>query len=142
MTLLNLNYNTSIFKLCFNTKTTGIVAGQRLREPFLFSSLPDMIFKLEYIMDMQNYPSAFQRKRHFKCDTKKYACVAYATSNDEVMSDEAVEACYGDFATLMLHILTRQNATWQGSVAIGDPPEYFAFESYLKLLEIIDKLSG
>ena len=139
MAKLKLNYNTAVFKLCLDSKTSGTVAGQRLRESIAFSNLTDLLIKLDYVMDMQDYPRAFQRKRQFEQDGKKDTAVPFATSPDDVMSAEAVDSYAGAQATLMLQIMTRQNATWQGSVSSG--AERFLFDSDLQLLEIIDRLT-
>ena len=139
MSTLKLNYKTAVFKLCLDSKSTGTVVGQRLLEPIPFSSLPDMIFKLDYVMDMQNYPRAFQRKRQFETDGKKDASVPYATTPDEAMSAEAVDGLDGSLVTLMLQVMTRQNATWQGSISVSS--ERFLFDSALQMLDIIDRLT-
>ena len=141
MDQLRLNFKSAIFKLCLNTKSSGIIVGQRLCEPIPFSSLPDMLFRLDYVMDGQNYPRAFQRKRSFERDNKKHENVAYAKSPAELTSLEVVDSYSGEVATLLLHVITRQNATWQGSVTVDGGTERYDFDSDLQLLEIIDGLS-
>ena len=143
MTTLKLNYKTAIFRLCINSKSSGTIVGQRLREPIPFSSLPDLLFKLDYIMDKQDYPRAFQRKRLFEQDSKKYDGLAYAETPEEAMTAEAVDASTGEVITLRLQVITRQNATWQGSVSIvsSSDSERFDFDSDLQLLVIIDRLA-
>ena len=139
MEALKLNYNTALFKLCFDSKTSGLITGQRLRETIPFSDLPETLLKIDCVMDMQNYPRAFQRKRQFGNTERKAASVPYAASLEEMLSEEAVDRCSGAIATLLLQVMTRQNSTWQGSVTSNS--ERFRFDSVLQLLEIIDKLT-
>ena len=140
MAILKLNYNTAVFKLCLDSKTSGKIAGQRLREPIPFSDLPEMLLKIDYVMDMQDYPRAFQRKRQFEIAEKKVSDIPYAASPDDMMSAESVEGCSGGLVTLMLQVMTRQNSTWQGTVTANS--ERFIFESVLNLLEVIEKLTA
>lgn len=139
MASLKLNYNTAVFILCFDSKTSGRIAGRRLREPIPFFDLPAMLLKIDSVMDLQDYPRAFQRKRQFENAAKSVQSVPYARDEDEMMTAEDVDALEGKLITLKLQVMTRQSATWQGSVTAGS--ERFMFESVLQLLEFIDKLT-
>ncbi len=138
MSILKLNYNTAVFKLCFDTDISGVIAGRRLCEPIPFSDLSEMFLKLDYIMDGQDYPRAFQRKRQFEQGKKTTASVPYANSAEEMMTPEAVEGMTGRRGTLLLQVMTRQNATWQGSLTYGN--ERRMFESVLQLIADIGEL--
>ena len=140
MTILKLNYNTAAFKLCFDSKTSGKITGQRLREPVPFSDLPEMLLKIDNVMDLQDHPRAFQRKRQFESTDKKTVPIPYARELDEMMSADDVDGSSGALVTITLLVMTRQNATWQGSVNAGSGR--LMFESVLQLLEIIDKLTA
>ena len=139
MATLKLNYNTAAFKLCFDSKTSGIMTGQRLRESIPFSDLPEMLLKVDLIMDMQDHPRAFQRKRQFESTEKKTSSVPYAETPEDMISDEVVAGLSGKLATLTLQVMARQNSTWQGTVTAN--AERYTFDSVLQLLEVIDKLT-
>lgn len=139
MASLKLNYNTAVFKLCFDTRTSGKIVGRRLREPVVFYDLPAMLLKIDAVMDMQDYPRAFQRKRQFDAVADDSAEVPCAREADEMMGEEEVGGYAGELVTLLLQVMTRQNATWQGS--IGHEGERHMFESVLQLLEHIDKIT-
>ena len=55
------------------------------------------------------------------------------------MSPEEVSAASGKRATFILHVLTRQNATWQGTVdwLCGGEPD--AFSSDLEFLKLVER---
>ncbi|NLB29776.1 MAG: hypothetical protein GX823_06090 [Clostridiales bacterium] len=140
MAILKLNYNTATFKLCFDTKASGRIVGQRLQAPIAFFDLPEMLLKIDAVMDLQDYPRAFQRKRKFENVSEKAVSVPYAVTAEDMMDSEVVDGSSGELATITLQVMTRQNATWQGSVTDGS--ERLMFDSVLQLLGFIDKLTN
>lgn len=137
---LRLNYNTSQFRVCMDTKSSGRLVAQRLRAAIPFSDLPDMLLKADIVMDAQDHPRAFQRKRQF-VESSADSSIPYAREPEEMMSAEAVENESGALATLQLQVTTRQNASWQGALSVVGKDERHTFESVLQLLALIDELT-
>lgn len=138
---LRLNYNTAMFYVCMDTKTSGRLVSRRLTAPIAFNDLPSLLLKADLVMDAQDHPRAFQRKRQFDESQSRAASVPYAQSENEMMSEEEVEAAAGALTTLRLQVVTRQNASWQGAVTTPDKQRH-SFDSVLQLLELIDNLTG
>jgi hypothetical protein len=142
---LHLNYNTSKFRICVDDIENNVVSGRvfsrRLKEPIEFRDLNSLVLRLDRLMDEQNYPQAFQRKRSFKLPAPRVAKNESAdeTQNDErpYMDEKTVAAATGDKATFVLQVISRQNTNWQGFVEFPDESGKREFESELGFLEMI-----
>jgi hypothetical protein len=142
---LHLNYNTSKFRICVDDIESNIVSGRvfsrRLKEPIEFRDLNSLVLRLDRLMDEQNYPQAFQRKRSFKPSaprTAKHESIG-KTQNDErpYMDEKTVAGAVGAKATFVLQVISRQNTNWQGFVEFPDEDDKREFESELGFLEMI-----
>ncbi|MCL1906035.1 MAG: hypothetical protein FWG06_03390, partial [Clostridiales bacterium] len=64
---MKLNRGNSSLRICVDSvahgQASGRVYGQRLEEPLLFSDIGDLLIKIDDLLNVQDYPRAFQRKR-------------------------------------------------------------------------------
>ena len=118
-----------------NGQIQGRVVGRRLTGPYRFDDVGSLLLQTEAVLNVQNFPQAFQRARSF---VPRSAGVPAARTLADGMSVQAVEQAWGAVATFVLSVHTRQRTTWQGTVdwLDGGPPQ--PFESVLELLKLID----
>jgi hypothetical protein len=145
--LLRLNYNRTKLRICVDGIDGGAVNGrvfsQRLKEPFVFTDLSNLVLRLDRLMDEQNYPQAFQRKRTFMTAapaSKKNRDETAREDDDRPYLDaETVEGAAGKKATFELQVLSRQNTNWQGFVDFLDGAGRREFESDLEFFAMVNE---
>ena len=126
---MKLNHQNGLIRVCVDdiagNRVSGRVYSQRLTSP------------MEELLEAQNFPQAFQRIRTFSPD--KLPERSDGVLPEGAMSPEEVSAASGKRATFILHVLTRQNATWQGTVdwLCGGEPD--AFSSDLEFLKLVER---
>jgi hypothetical protein len=144
---LRLNYNSAKLRVCVDrvdgSAISGRVFGQRLKEVLFFTDLNSLVLRLDRVMDEQNHPQAFQRKRTFRTASseKKQKGDAVAAERDErpYMDAETVADAFGERMTFVLHVLSRQNTNWQGYVDFSDGAGKREFESELGFLALVNE---
>ncbi|MDR0468696.1 MAG: hypothetical protein LBH09_01830, partial [Peptococcaceae bacterium] len=66
---LKLNHFMAYLKVAVNEHENGRIAGyvysQRLKQPIVFMDTTDLLLQIENLLDEQDFPRAFQRKRTF-----------------------------------------------------------------------------
>ena len=138
--MISFNYETAALRVCIDRAEEGCLSGRilgrRMKQEASFSDIGSLLLQIEAILDEQKTPQAFQRGRRFS--HKPAEPVPAAESLEDGMSAEAVQAARGDAATFSLQIVTRRNATWQGTVdwLDGAPPQ--PFDSALELIKLLD----
>ena len=142
---MKLNHYMAFLKIAVDEYEEGRFAGyvysQRLKEPIRFQHSADLLLQIEDLLDKQDFPRAFQRKRTFGKAPQK--ALPRATEEDGVayMDAGTVQAAEGKVATFALNLITRQNTSWQGYLDWLDGSTKIAFNSDLELLSMImDKL--
>jgi hypothetical protein len=141
---LHLNYNTSKFRICVDDIEHNIVSGRvfsgRLKDPIEFPDLNSLVLRLDRLMDEQNYPQAFQRKRSFKTSAPRAARSGAAGEDQDdgrpYMDEKTVAGAAGAKASFVLQVISRQNTNWQGFVEFPDGGRK-EFESELGFLEMV-----
>ena len=123
----------------------GSVYSQRLKEPIPFTDAADMLLRIENVLDEQDFPRAFQKKRTFGAAAKKAAQKggeAVQDSEDEdddgYMDQETVNRAKGRVSTFDVNVITRQNTSWQGYLDWLDESPKIAYNSVLELLSMIE----
>jgi len=135
---IKFNYNNAMLRICVDEDHSGTIVGQRLLEPIPFSDFVDLVLKIESVLDGQDFPRAFQRKRQFQ--KAPSAPVAFARNESEMMPEEEVSATFGRVATFIVQIITRQNTSWQGAIFSADKTNRKAFQSDLEFLALVDSV--
>ncbi|MDR2132000.1 MAG: hypothetical protein LBP30_01500 [Clostridiales Family XIII bacterium] len=146
---LRLNYNSAKLRVCVDRVDGGAIGGRvfglRLKDVLFFTDLNGLALSLDRLMDEQNYPQAFQRKRTFKTASpskKKRDRDENAAEDREdrpYMDEETVESAFGERMTFVLHVLSRQNTNWQGYVEFPDGAGKREFESELGFLALVNE---
>ena len=143
---MKLTKSNSSLRVCVdnaeNGRIEGRVYGQRLEEPLLFADIGGLLLQIDDVLNAQDYPRAFQRKRSFGGEEKPIPSPpAGAEISGDFMSEEMVEESRGRVATFKLDIITRLNTSWQGSLdwLDGRPPA--PFRSALEFIRIISEVT-
>ncbi len=135
-------YKESSLRVCIDTAKAGKIGGRvfsmRLAEPLEFNDISEFLLLMEGVMDEQNFPQSFQRKRQFKVK-------AGAEGDDKVlqavtgtgMAEDTVNAAKGELATFTLRVLTRQNTSWQGHIFWDGQNTPMSFDSELELTQLM-----
>ena len=139
-------HDNSALRICVDSVSDYAVSGRvfscRLVEPIEFTDLSSLFLRLEKLFDRQKFPLAFQRTRMIVRDTLLQDAVPAADACCG-MSEEMVSAQHGAVATFDLRVISRRNATWQGSVHWLDGSARQEFSGSLALLRMITaKLAG
>lgn len=133
------NHASAGFKICVDTmgdyNFSGRVYSQRLLEPFLFDDIRHLIMKIEFILDKQNFPKAYEQKRSFNSlfvpdDVLIANCIANGMDKSLVLKQR------GKISTFDLYVITRRNTTWQGYIVIED--KKIEFNSVMEFFKIIN----
>ena len=139
---MKLNKSNSSLRICVdsveNSQISGRIYGQRLEKALIFVDIGDLLLQIDDVLNAQDYPRAFQRKRSFGPGNKAMLQPP-DDINGDFMSQETVESMRGKIATQCVTISTRQNTSWQGSIdwLDGRPPSNF--RSALEFIRIISE---
>ena len=141
---MKLNHQNGLIRVCVDdiagNRVSGRVYSQRLTSPMAFLDLGGLLLQLEELLEAQNFPQAFQRIRTFSPDELPER--SDGALPEGAMSPEEVSAASGKRATFILHVLTRQNATWQGILAWKEGHQEMEFCSVLELIIEMDAILG
>jgi len=135
-----INLNTAapnIVGICVDGSDSNDVWGRIYHcysdEAVLFDNGYQILQKLEGLMDDLNYPQSSVKLRTFKEDACKER-----KKVKKVMKDDEVIRQMGKKGTFVVHVMYRQNATWQGEVVWTENGEVRKFRSALELLKLMD----
>lgn len=136
---MKLNHNNNIFRVCINDtrneQISGVIYGRQLNAPIPFTDIGGFLSKIDGILDAQNFPRAYQRKRDFVIST---APVDVQDADKGFIDESTFATAEGDVATFDLSVISRQNTTWQGTIDWkGDEPRQ-SFKSVMELIRLID----
>jgi len=138
---MKLNQSNSALRVCVDSATdgqlSGRVLGERLENPLIFKDISNLLLQIDDLLNVQDYPRAFQHKRSFGAEEKATAPPP-AELVGNFMSKKMVEDSSGEIATLTVQVVTRQNTTWQGNIVWLDgrlPSQ--EFRSALEFVRIV-----
>ena len=133
-------HDNSVLRICVdsvnNYAASGRVFSRRLVEPVEFTDLSSLFLRLEQLFDRHNFPQAFQRTRVIVRDTL-WQDDAAADDISGGMSEEMVSAQRGAMSTFDIRVISRRNATWQGSIDWLDGSARQEFSGTLELLHMV-----
>jgi len=140
---IKLNFQTSVLRICIDRADSlhisGRITGRRLRQPILFSDVNELVVRIDLLLDIQNFPQAFQRARSFSDSMKEHSIPA-ALSPEEMLSPEEVASAHGEIATFLLNISTRRHSSWQGFLELLDGSSRRSFSSTLEFLKLMEAM--
>lgn len=138
----NVNHvSPTTLRVCVHKAQDSVVSGQvyssQINTPLSFSDFGRLLLVLDALMDLQNYPQPFQRKRMFR------GCTGIALSedlmNEPTFTMQQVLQQQGELTTFDLQVRARQNATWQGRFVLHEQERTtsFFFQSELDLVRLV-----
>ena len=121
--------------MCIDSYDDGVLAGRmynsRFGEAESFRSTIGFLTRMEQLLAIEDSPQPFDAVRTF-------APVLSLLPDPPALTSPRV----GKRATMELHILFRQNASWQGSIRWLEGKREQHFRSVMELLFLIDSALG
>ncbi|MCL2166998.1 MAG: hypothetical protein FWH49_06915 [Clostridiales bacterium] len=151
---MKLNHYMAFLRVTIDEHEEGEIAGyvysRRLKEPIYFHDAANLLLQIEDLLDRQDFPRAFQKKRTFRRTDQKSISSAPEKDEEEEyeeeaedqgksgnMTEEEVNQAEGKIATFAMNVITRQNTSWQGFLDWLDGSPRIAFNSDLELLSMV-----
>ena len=104
-------------------------------EPEAFSSLGEMLFKMESFFDNLNFPRRGNNERNFTDTEPVY--VQYK-EREKRMSDKELLERHGQQETFIIRVQHRQNNTWQGRITWADKNKTLNFRSIWEMVHLME----
>ena len=124
-----------------NNRLRGLLYSQYLNAPFTFTSLLQMIDKMEEVYDVKGFPEAFMTPRTF--GTSRHSIKKHGEIKEDKMKDSnnaSVQLEPGHSkCTFEITVKFRQNATWQGQILWAEKNLKQNFRSVLEMLKLMDE---
>ncbi|MCI2046093.1 MAG: hypothetical protein LKJ90_00035 [Faecalibacterium sp.] len=118
----------------------GRLYHQYTRQPLHFAETDQLLMQMDDLFDWLNYPQRTMQERTFRKKSKEpekdKGETSMAKKEPEIVNEPAEQK--GDIATFVIHVMYRQNATWQGSVLWAESGQTQNFRSALELIRLMD----
>lgn len=128
----------NLVRICVNSSNgldfEGVFYHRFSHEGVPFSSPGEMMNKIDALYDEINYPQRTVQLRSFGPEPR-------SARREPVMARKKVNDLTeqtGERATFVVHVMYRQNATWQGNVLWAEKGQNCNFRSALELLKLMD----
>ena len=136
-------YAPNLICICVNARKQGDYVGeiwnQYDEEPKAFHTSLDMIQKMDDLYDRWDFPQRSTMNRRFdKVIVPKQQERTPRKGAIPKMDADRIQDKKGEKGTFIVHVLYRQNATWQGEVVWADKKKKQRFRSALELLKLMD----
>jgi hypothetical protein len=99
-----------------------------------------LLMQMDALFDRLNYPQRTMAERTFQAKSRsqqdRKEGKAMPKEEWEVVGNPAEQK--GELATFVIHVMYRQNATWQGSVLWAESGQTQNFRSALELIKLMD----
>lgn len=134
----------NLVNVCIDNNENGDMSGRMYccydKEPILFSSVIDLLRKMENLFDAISFPQASTRTRMFR--QNKEANARPQTKLEKVVSQEEIIKHTGRMGTFITSVRFRQNSTWQGDVFWMEEESMYQFADSLEFIRNIDRAVG
>ena len=110
------------------------------RDPVLFDTLGEMLFRMEAFFDELNFPRRGNTDRHF-ADTGPGATERIKNTTgkgEKVMADKELLGHHGKAETFIVRVQHRQNNTWQGRITWADKNKTLNFRSIWEMVHLME----
>ena len=125
--------------VCIDCAEAGECRGRLFHyyaaEAQIFRSRYELIMKVDALCDLLGYPQAAEQPRRF--GRQKHSMGAKKEVK-RLMSKDDLAGQKGLMATFVVHVMHRQNATWQGTVVWAEKNKKASFRSALELIKLMD----
>ncbi len=129
------HHGAGITLVCVDTYNDGVMTGRIYNSYFgeaeSFRSTVGFLTRIEQLLAIEDSPQSFNAVRTF-------APVIGLLPDSPTLTSPRV----GKLATMELHILFRQNASWQGSIRWLEEKKEQHFRSVLELIFLMDSALG
>ena len=110
-------------------------------EAVSFSTLGEMLFRMEEFFDRLNFPRRGNSERHFvenqpAGEYKKQT--AAELDGGKVMADKELLGHHGKAETFIVRVQHRQNNTWQGRITWADKNKTLNFRSIWEMVHLME----
>lgn len=129
----------NLCSVCVDSVRRGECSGRLFHyytaQPVPFRSRYEMVAAIDALCDRLEYPQAAEQPRRFghsQPAAEKQSEVKRWMSKDELSGQK------GRMATFVVHVMHRQNATWQGTVVWAEKNQKASFRSALELIKLMD----
>ena len=106
-------------------RPVGTLSGPQMPKPLRFSSMAQLLFFMEELMDRENSPQRETKAREF-CPVEAQPALRSQTRREK------------NLAVFEIRVLFRQNASWQGSLLWRERKLEGHFRSVLELMRLMD----
>lgn len=129
-----------IFSICVDSSRPSGFTGRLYHcyssEAVIISEPACLFLVMDKVFDSIGYPQASTQARQF--NAKHKAAEKARGGVSKLMKEEDISNKRGDKGTFVVHVQSRQNATWQGRVTWAERNQSQNFRSALELLKLID----
>lgn len=101
-----------------------------------FKDIVDLLKKMENLYDSWNFPQETTKKRLFR--NKEGIAKKNGAGKAQEREMSRLEGKKGNEGTFMVHVMYRQNSTWQGEIVWVEQKKKQKFRSALELIRLID----
>ena len=130
------NYHNTGITVCIDKSINGTLCGRLIcpiiPHPRQFKDVGSMLLQIEEMLDTIGYPCAFQRLRSFNNEPPKYSKPNYSEKVIPILPEQKK----GELMTLVVRVISRQNASWQGIIELGGG-KILKFQSALAFLKLL-----
>lgn len=132
----------NLVNICVDNALGGEFSGRFYhcysKEPETFSSIVQLIRKIDELFDDISFPQASTKARSFskKTDSKS------PRYTQKVLEQSEIITYSGDLGTFILTVKFRQNSTWQGELYRMEQDKKYSFSNTLDLIKLIDHSIG
>lgn len=131
----NRYHGAGVTQVCIDSYDDGVLVGRiynsRFGEAESFRSMTEFLTGIERILAIEDTPQRFSAVRVF------HPVMPPLPDPPAIVMPKT-----GKLATLELHILFRQNSSWQGSILWAEGKKKQHFRSVLELIFLIDSALG
>lgn len=138
--------------VCVNSSTSYNLSGSFYHsystECFSFSTLEELLFRMEDLFNTLAFPFPATNERRFQPpDSKNDAPPAASGSTprytqpmkrERVMKDEELLMQHGDLGSFIIRVQHRQNSSWQGRLTWVEKDQTVNFRSVWEMVKLID----
>ena len=104
------------------------------RRAAAFSSMDEIVFRMDCLYNCLNYPYPGTNTRTFGQGRKK---TAHGQERTKLMKDEELLDRHGDLGTFIVRVQHRQNSSWQGRITWMEENQTLSFRSIWEMVKLI-----
>lgn len=133
--MTEVNYIKNKVYLCIDAYENEIISGRfyhiGVNKKTEFVGIAQLLIEMENLYDSLNYPESSTKHRTF---SKMHS------DNSELLTDTEFEkeSKNGKLSTFIVHVIYRQNATWQGNLTWVEESKNKTFRSDIEFIKLIN----